>query len=63
MFDKTCLNRLARASNIKMFDDQTIFDDFWSSHIFRLARALQTELDDTKSNYRLIINNTLYGES
>ena len=44
MFDKTCLNRLARASNIKMFDHQTMFDDVWSSNISRLARALVFKL-------------------
>lgn len=41
MFDKTSLNRLARASNIKMFDHQTMFVNVWSSNTSRLARALK----------------------
>lgn len=39
MFDKTCLNRLDRASSIKMFDHQTMFHNVWSSNISHLARA------------------------
>ena len=41
MFDKTSLNRLARASNIKMFDHQTMCDNVWLSNTSRLARALK----------------------
>ena len=44
MFDKTCLNRLARALNINMFDHQTMFDDVWWSNTSRLARALEVVL-------------------
>mgnify|MGYP007094298722 CR=1 FL=1 len=40
MFDKTRLNCLARASNIKMFDHQTMLDNVCWSNTSRLARAL-----------------------